>query len=154
MKNLRKEEGLTVYRLGCWVERTQWRDPTTGRHGHFWLLGYPVWPDSRLFNQPGPAGLLQPAHIDAGLSADTWSPYTQVQEWIPVSSHPLVQASQEQDYRYSPRTQQYISYMFQDWFLLFIFRYWSIRWNIDWLINRPSLYRIKTKWEKINGINN
>ncbi len=26
---------------------------------------------SLLFNQPGPAGLLQRAHVDAGLSADT-----------------------------------------------------------------------------------
>jgi len=32
------------YRLGCWSRRTHWRDPTTARHGDFWLLGFPSGP--------------------------------------------------------------------------------------------------------------
>ena len=40
-----------LYWLGCWKALTHWRDPTTARHGNFWLLGYPPGPfRSSLFN--------------------------------------------------------------------------------------------------------
>ena len=39
------------YWLGCWKALTHWRDPTTARHGNFWLLGCPPGPfRSSLFN--------------------------------------------------------------------------------------------------------
>uniref|UniRef100_A0ABD2X8A5 Uncharacterized protein n=1 Tax=Trichogramma kaykai TaxID=54128 RepID=A0ABD2X8A5_9HYME len=30
--------------MGCWYSSTPGRDPTTARHGDFWLLGYPPGP--------------------------------------------------------------------------------------------------------------
>ena len=35
---------VSLYRLGCWKSPTHGRDPTTARHGNFWLLGFPPGP--------------------------------------------------------------------------------------------------------------
>ena len=50
-ENSRKKMEVWLYWLGCWKALTHWRDPTTARHGNFWLLGYPPGPfRSSLFN--------------------------------------------------------------------------------------------------------
>jgi len=73
-----------LYWLGCWKALTHWRDPTTARHGNFWLLGFPPGPFRSSLGQPGPSGLLQTAHVDARLSTDTCSTQVTIQQ----DSHP------------------------------------------------------------------
>ena len=41
---------------------------------------FPIWPVSLLVRQPGSAGLLQPIHVDARLSADTCSTQATIQQ--------------------------------------------------------------------------
>ena len=66
--------------LGCWKAPTHGRDPTTARHGNFWLLGFPPGPFRSSLEQPGSAGFLQPIHVDAKLSADTRSTQATIQQ--------------------------------------------------------------------------
>ncbi len=51
-QNNLKDWGVTVlFCSGYLVVLTHWRDPTTARHGNFWLLGFPPGPfRSSLYN--------------------------------------------------------------------------------------------------------
>ena len=71
---------VLFYWLGCWKAFAHGRDPTTARHGNFWLLGFPPGPFRSSLEQPGSAGFLQPIHVDAKLSADTCSTQATIQQ--------------------------------------------------------------------------
>lgn len=83
-----KKLWVESYWPGCHCGPTPGRDPTTARHGDFWLLGVPLWPGSPLPSQPGHPGFLQDAHIDGELSADTQSTWVPHQQEPPLSDPP------------------------------------------------------------------
>ena len=94
------------YRLGCWSRRTDWRDPTTVPTRGLLAARFPVWPDSSLLNSTWicwtpPADPCRCRAYCGHLIDMRHSPPV-----VPVSSHPLHHASQERDYRYSPRTRR------------------------------------------------
>ena len=66
-----------AYTHGC--------DPTTARHGNFWLLGFLPGPirsslDNLNLDPPGSTKFLQSIHVDTKLNADTCSTQATIQQ--------------------------------------------------------------------------
>ena len=74
---------------GLAVLKGLWNTGHSPALSHYWsargllAAGFPPWPGSPFLRQPGPVELLQPAHVEANLSADASSTWPNVSQESP-----------------------------------------------------------------------